>query len=85
MYPKLGKIFDVLAFVTDSCNSVYNVHIRMCGTLYFDSHYINACVIEATSSCLFFDVLFLPIYLVLHSHKAFGKSDVFITLKQCVM
>ena len=82
---RFGKVFDLLAFITESHggDSVCNVYFQMCDTLYFDSHF-NANVIEATSFCLFFDVLFLPAYPVLHSHKAFGESEVFITLKQCV-
>ena len=35
MYRKFGKVFDVLAFITKSCNSVYNIHLQMCDTLFW--------------------------------------------------
>ena len=84
MYPMFGKVIDILATVSMSSNSLHIIHIQKCETLYFDSHY-NAYVIKVTSSSFFTDILSLPVHPVLHLHKAFTRSELFITLKQCVM
>ena len=82
MYPNFGKIVDLFTLDTNS-KTLYIVNLQKCETVYYDSHF-GAYVVNLLSSFSCSDVSSLPGFPLLHSHRAFGRSEIFILLKQYV-
>lgn len=81
IYPCFGKIVDL--FIIESKHH-YTLRIQQIETLYFDS-FFSAYAIKILSSFLFTDVSSLPAYPVLHSHRTFNSSNIYLVLKQYIM
>ncbi len=79
LYPEFGKVQDIVQLGCDD-SPTYIVLVENCDTLYFDSHF-NGYVINPLNITAYLNISNLPCRTILHSHKAYGKTETFITLK----
>ncbi len=82
LYPIFGKIADLYALSSDSSGiTQYTVKLQKCITQYYDSHF-GEYVVKLYSTFVIHNLSTLPLFPVLHSHKAFSQSKFYIVLKQ---
>lgn len=81
MYPNFGKIMDLFTLIDNDSKTLFILQLQKCETLYFDSHF-GAYVVNLLPPLSFSNVSSLPAFPVLHSHRAFNRSEIFIVLKQ---